>query len=227
MDEFKNYFSLTPNFSKKDSSGSMDEWTKKDYQEAIIKLRRYIAGLKQILEVSKILLSEISFDNLIECIMDNVTKVLVAERSTLYLLDAQEKMLFSSIAQGTDNLLIKLPVGKGIAGYVGKKGEILNIPDAYKNSHFDSSYDKKSGFRTRSVLCAPIKNNKNKVIGVIQVLNKIHPGEFSEDDEDLIKIFCEFTAKALSNARVHGEAEIIERKDSHIQKILNSIPKED
>ena len=90
---------------------------------------------------------------------------------------------------------IRLPVGVGIVGMSAKSGEIINIPDAYKDDRFNSSFDKKTGYRTNTILCVPVwKTNDSdemEMIGVVQVINKLH-GIFNDDDIDLLKEYCTF-----------------------------------
>lgn len=75
------------------------------------------------------------------------------------------------VAEGASG--IRVPVGKGIAGTVAEKGELENIKDAYEDSRFDPSFDKKSGYRTQSVLAAPVRDGQGRIVGVLQVINKL------------------------------------------------------
>ncbi len=65
-----------------------------------------------------------------------------------------------------------LPLGAGLAGWCAQKGMYVNVPDAYADSRFESSFDRKLGFKTKSMLCMPIKNADRAVIGVICCMNK-------------------------------------------------------
>ncbi len=83
-------------------------------------------------------------------------------------------------------------------------GQIVNIEDAYKDSRFDSSADSKTGFKTRSVLCMPMKNRKDEVIGVFQVLNK-EEGVFAKEDEEMLTLLSGQAAAALESAILYEE----------------------
>lgn len=77
---------------------------------------------------------------------------------------------------------IRVPVGSGIAGAVAKTGERLNIADAYQDDRFDSSHDQKTGFRTRSILAAPIRDSNDEIVGVLQAINCQRGGSPTDND---------------------------------------------
>jgi GAF domain-containing protein len=93
---------------------------------------------------------------------------------------------------------IRLPLSKGSAGYVAKTSESVNLEDAYQSPLFDPHIDKVLGYKTRPVLCIPVKQKKNKVIGVLQVVNKKGKGLFTSHDEWLFKSFAIFASNAIS-----------------------------
>ncbi|HMY47672.1 MAG TPA: GAF domain-containing protein, partial [Leptospiraceae bacterium] len=128
--------------------------------------------LKSLLNVSKEMMQEMHLDRLLEIIMDRVTSVMNAERSSLFLLDHKTDELYARVAQGMNVSSVRFPNGVGLAGHVGKTGQTINIADAYKDPRFNRDFDKKTGFRTRAILSMPIKNTRGKIIGVSQVLNK-------------------------------------------------------
>ncbi|XP_040003515.1 dual 3',5'-cyclic-AMP and -GMP phosphodiesterase 11A isoform X2 [Xiphias gladius] len=79
---------------------------------------------------------------------------------------------------------VQVPWGKGIIGYVAEHGETVNIPDAYQDRRFSDEIDKLTGYKTKSLLCMPIRNSDGETIGVAQAINKTSSGElFTEDDE--------------------------------------------
>ncbi len=87
---------------------------------------------------------------------------------------------------------------------VFKSGEILNIPDAYKDDRFNPEIDKKTGYHTKSILCLPMKNKMQETIGVFQVLNK-KEGGFNGDDEDLLSAIALIAASAIENAQLYED----------------------
>jgi len=127
---------------------------------------------KALQEVGLALGSTLDLDQLLELILKKITELLDADRATLYLLDEQRKRLLSRIMVGHESRSIELPVGEGIAGYVAKVGRSVRVRDAYRDKRFSRDWDILTGYRTRSILAAPMKNHVGRTIGVIQVLNK-------------------------------------------------------
>ncbi len=162
-----------------------------------------VEKLTSLLEVSKAMASERNLDTLLRLIAHEVTKVMEAERSTIFIVDREKQELWSRVAEGLDVWEIRVKVGTGIAGAVAQTGTILNIPDAYADPRFDPETDRRTGFRTRNILCAPTLNKFNEPIGVIQVLNK--EGNFTHEDEELLLAFCGQAAAALENTLLYEE----------------------
>jgi cGMP-dependent 3',5'-cyclic phosphodiesterase len=93
----------------------------------------------------------------------------------------------------------------GIAGNVATKGTVANIPDAYEHPQFNQSIDKKSGYRTKAILTMPIKSD-DQVIGVIQLINKVHGnGVFTTEDEDIMMIFLAIAGPILANSNLYSQ----------------------
>eukprot|EP00002_Diphylleia_rotans_P025002 TRINITY_DN4939_c0_g2_i2.p1 TRINITY_DN4939_c0_g2~~TRINITY_DN4939_c0_g2_i2.p1 ORF type:complete len:1059 (-),score=186.23 TRINITY_DN4939_c0_g2_i2:408-3584(-) len=148
---------------------------------------------KAISEVLKIVNNDkATFDQVIDTIIRVTYDIMQVDRVSFFLVDNIAKQLLLKVSK--DNATIRVPIGVGIAGTVAATGQIINIPDAYQDPRFDRSFDLKTGFRTRTILCVPIFDNNKKPVAVIQVLNKAH-GVFTKDDEELIQTF---TAEAAS-----------------------------
>jgi K+-sensing histidine kinase KdpD len=160
--------------------------------------------LNLLIEASKIVNSTIEIDKLLVLILNAATNSIQAERGTVYLLDKEKQELWAKVAQGNDVTEIRLPLGKGLAGYVAKTGEVVNIPDAYSDPRFNPEIDKKSGFHTHNVLCMPMKNKEGEIVGVFQFLNK-RDGPFREEDAAFIDGLSVHAAIALDNARLAQE----------------------
>ncbi len=168
--------------------------------------------ISSIHEIGKALSSELKIDRLLPLIMEEVTRLIDAERSTFYVVDHERGEIWSKIAQKAEINEIRLPIGKGIAGHVAKTGEIVNIKDAYSDPRFDPSTDKKTGYRTRSVLCMPIfepvrsDKAKPKILAVIQALNK-KDGIFTREDEELMASLASQIAISLVNSQLYDSLE--------------------
>lgn len=166
-----------------------------------IDYRKRLRDLESLLEVIKALSVEKDLDRLLSLIIEQTTRVMDAERSSLYLYDAERGEIWTKIAQGVSSTEIRLPLGAGIAGTVAQTLRPINIPDAYADERFDRTWDQATGFRTRSILCMPMLNHEGKLIGVIQVLNK-RTGPFTAYDEQLLGAFSTHAAIALDSARL-------------------------
>ena len=161
-------------------------------------------------------------EELLFYIIQSVTKILDADRSTLFLMDHDNEELFSTIAEGMEGKEIRIPVGRGIAGAVARTRETILIPDAYDDERFNPDVDKKTGYRTRNILCMAMCNIENKVIGVIQVLNKNH-GDFSPDDITLLTGFCTHAAVSLESTILYTQMEqLVAKRTQDLQEALQS-----
>lgn len=178
--------------------------------------RRQIRRLERLVEAGKALNGTLDLGELFGVILAIVTAQTRAERASLFLLDAQRQELWSLVAQGLGQVEIRLPAGKGLAGWVAQSGETLNIPDAYEDARFDRSVDKASGYRTRNLLVAPVRDKGGRIVGVIQLLNKADEG-FSQDDIDFLHDISVPAAIALDNARLHKESLARQRLEKDLQ----------
>ncbi len=151
-------------------------------------LERTTRDFKQFLRVIDLINNqslEPMLDELLETFTLKIGQILQAERTTIFVVDEDRHELYSKVAQGngSDSLEIRLPIGQGIAGYVAKTGEGVNIPDAYADERFSNTTDKQTGYRTRNILCMPVVSSDRKVVAVAQLLNKIGTDPFSAEDE--------------------------------------------
>lgn len=169
-------------------------------------MKRARAQEIEFLNVVSDVTSEIDLGTMLQKVMKEATKMLNAERSTLFLNDEKKEELFSRIAQGDSIGEIRLPNHVGIAGAVFASGETINIPYAYADLRFNPVFDKKTGYFTRSILCVPIINKDGKTIGVTQVLNK-HSGTFTSEDESRLKAFTAQVSIALENAKLFDDVQ--------------------
>ena len=166
------------------------------------RLRAEEKKLALVQDVGRALASNLDLDKLLAVVMERITALMEADRSTLFLLSDDGATLWSKVMQGDEVKEIRLKVGEGIAGWVAKSGDVVNIPDAYADARFQPAVDKASGYRTSTILCMPMRAPNGVIIGVVQVLNK-QGGAFSEDDEALLVALSGFAAIALENARLY------------------------
>ncbi len=182
--------------------------------------RRAVAHrrIQVLLQVAKSLSSELNTDTLIGMIMTKARELVEAERCTLFLVDRLTGELWSKVADGTRE--IRIPMTKGIAGHVASTGQLVNIADAYEDERFNPDVDRKTGFRTRSILCLPLRNNEGRVVGVTQMINKQGGGLFLAEDEQLMEAFSAQAAVAIENAQLFQQTL---QMRNHLESILASI----
>ncbi len=181
-------------------------------RKAIVELRH----MEQLNEAAKVVNSTLDLDKLLSLILDTALKIVEGDRGTLYLLDEKKKELWSKVLRGSELVTIRLPLGKGIAGYVGASGDTLNISDAYLDSRFNPEFDKKTGYHTRTILCMPMKNKDDKIIGVLQLLNK-QKGDFTRDDEHFINALSIHASIAIENARLYESEKAYHRMREEVR----------
>ena len=116
-----------------------------------------------------------------------------------------------------------MPNDMGIAGAVFTSGQTINIPHAYADLRFNPAFDRKTGFFTRSILCVPVVNKANRIIGVTQVLNK-RGGVFTHEDESRLRAFTAQISVALENARLFDDVQTIKNyNESMLDSMSNGV----
>jgi adenylate cyclase len=177
---------------------------------------------KELLDIVADITSEIDLGKILAKVMTEATRMLDSDRSTLFLNDEKKNELFSKIAAGTQKE-IRLPNHLGIAGAVFTSGETVNIPYAYADLRFNPSFDRSSGYFTKSILCVPVTNKNGKTIGVIQLLNK-RRGHFTEEDESRLKTFTAQISIALENAKLFDDVQNMKnRNESMLESMSNAV----
>lgn len=136
------------------------------------------------------------------------TKLLNAQRATLFIYDYDRDILYSKVGIGLDNQTIELKFDEGIAGWVAKNKKIVNIRDVYSDTRFFTTTDKKLHFKTKNMLCAPLVSLKGDILGVLQVLNK-KKGYFLKRDEEIIEVLSETIASIIDNFNLQKENELM------------------
>ena len=160
----------------------------------------------EFVEVVSEVTADIKLGSLLQRVMGEATRMLNADRSTLFLNDDKTNELWSEVGQGLESTQIRLPNHLGIAGAVYTSSKSVNIPYAYADLRFNPAFDKKTGFFTRSILCVPIINKHGKTIGVTQVLNK-RGGPFTAEDESRLRAFTAQISIALENAKLFADVQ--------------------
>ena len=166
-----------------------------------------------------------------EVLEDDHSGIIYSHDGSRVLYDKENNELYSKVATGLDIQELRIPADKGLAGHVLKTGETINIKDAYSDKRFNSSVDKETGYRTKNMLCMPIKNFNQEIIGVFQVLNKFDE-YFTPDDEDLLVAIASNAGISLENAQLfERQRKLLEEQkivlDSFIETLATSIDARD
>ncbi|MEH2417474.1 GAF domain-containing protein [Nostoc sp.] len=161
-------------------------------------------GATALLRATQTLGQSLDLEATLQIVMEQARILMQADRSTLFLYRKEMSELWTKVAaaaDGTNLIEIRIPANRGIAGYVASTGEALNISDAYKDPRFDPTTDRKTGYRTRNILCLPVFNSANELIGVTQLINK-QQSSFTASDEEFMRAFNIQAGVALENARL-------------------------
>lgn len=166
-----------------------------------------VERLSNCIEIANLLNSELSIGKLLSSVMETTQKAFNSDAVSMLLIDPLTGDLTFQIALGDvgDEIkeIYRLKKGQGIAGLVAETGEPLNIEDAYDHPGFSQDYDKKTNYRTKAMLCVPLKV-RGEVIGVLQVINKLEePFIFSNDELDMLITIASSAAVAVDTAKMH------------------------
>jgi len=184
-----------------------------------------------LLKIGQTVAAETDIEGLLKVIAEETKSAIQADRCSVFLYDKEKNELWSKVALGMDSEEIRFPADKGLAGHVVQTGETINIKNAYVDDRFNKEIDLKTGYKTKTILCMPIKNLNQNIIGAFQVLNKLQ-GEFNEEDEDLLVAIGSSAGIALENAQLFKQQQkmLLEQKqifDSFIDTLATSIDARD
>ena len=188
-----------PAVASASESGRSLEQRLAELEAALAREQRVAHALR---EVGSALGTTLDLDDLLELILGRLTELVEADRATLYLLDEATGDLVSRVVVGQKVRSIRIKVGRGIAGAVAQSGAAVRVRDVYEDPRFEREWDALTGYRTTSMLAAPLKNHLGRTIGVLQVLNKLTRPEFHEEDEAMVTALCTQAAVAIDNSRL-------------------------
>jgi len=160
-------------------------------------------GAAALLRATASLGQSLDLEATLHLVMDQARNLMQADRSTLFMLSKERGELWTKVAKadGKTMMEIRIPSNRGIAGCVASTGQPLNIPDAYKDPRFDPTTDRRTGYKTRNILCMPVFNSAGDLIAVTQLINK-QQGSFTASDEEFMRAFNIQAGIALENAKL-------------------------
>lgn len=180
-------------------------------------LQRSLHTLQALININEVNHKE-GFVGLIDRIIAFASVVMNADRASLFIYEKETDELWSMVAQGEEDTQLRFSANRGIAGWVIKHDEIINIENAYEDVRFNKSIDAMTGYKTESILCAPVKNIKNEIIAVIQVINK-KDGKFDGIDETIFKSFAHQVSIALENYKLY---DALKRSYKRVNSLLEA-----
>ncbi len=150
-------------------------------------------------------------EKFVESMLEEIVRILNGQRASIFLINTETNELEAVAALGIDKELLKFDYRKGIAGSVFTTGVSLNIDATTDKVRFSEEMDKMTGFDTRSILCSPISNREDKIIGVIEVLNKRNEDRFTVEDEKTMKVLALILSSVFHNYNPMSEKSLIRR----------------
>ena len=184
-------------------------------QSQIDKVRK----LHSLLELGQLIGRDLKLDEMLVQIARKACEVMGTDRCSLFLHDPNTDELWSKVALGMEGQAIRIPSGEGIAGHCFRTGETINLADAYDDPRFKKEVDRQTGYRTKSLFCAPIQNRDGKRLGVIQLLNK-KDGVFSKEDETFLHIFANHASIFIEIAQLQqARIEALEQSRRELERL--------
>ena len=202
----------------------IDRWLDK-----LKRIEEKVKRLALLSQLSQILNSTLDTKEIRRRAMEAATQLMKAEVGSLLLVHEEKRHLYFEVALGEreeDIKTISLNFGEGIAGWVAQHGKPLIVNSPKKDRRFFKGVDERTEFKTRNIICVPIRV-KEKTVGVLEAINKKGKGRFNQEDLSLLTSLADQVAIALDNSRLYQEleemffqtaeslADAIEKRDSH------------
>ena len=188
----------------------------------LLDMERSLQNINEFLDLSEISALGAGIEGLIERLVHAVSNLIDADRASLFLVDPVAGDLWSKVAQGLEDREIRFQMGEGVVGWVAQHKELVNIQNTDVDDRFQSAVDQRTGYHTRTILCAPIWSLNNELLGVLQVLNKRN-GFFNDHDEMLLRACTYQAAVAVENFNLYHKMSVNHRKMSVLLELSTSI----
>lgn len=182
--------------------------------------------LTTMLEISQTLNSSLDMEEILDHVLNLSVELVQAQASSIWLMDDETQKLYVVSATGVRSREIKqiqVELGEGIVGWVAKYGKPFSTPDARQESAHKREIAEAVGYESKSILCVPMRC-KDRVVGAIEVINKIGNPEFTQKDMDILWLFANYAGVAVENARLYG---MVMRENSELRRELGGVHKTD
>jgi signal transduction protein with GAF and PtsI domain len=181
-----------------------------------------ILRMKRIIKAANSLTASLPLNDALKRLAEECCAVLECDKTSVFMVDHEKEELWSKVFTGSSST-IRIPMSKGIIGHVATKGESLNIADAYQDHRFNKEVDLKTNYKTNTILCVPIVEESNQIIGVIQAINKIG-GSFTKDDEGILSVLASLAAIVLRNSINFDQQSVYQKSLRHALKVTRTLP---
>ncbi len=196
-----------------------------DHDELLARAESLAMRLDALIEATQKTHANLPLELLLTRLVTLISTAFDADRASLFLYDRDTHELYSRCAQGEANNEIRINAELGIAGAVFTSGLPALVHDAPADPRFNPTIDSRTGYRTRNILCIPVRNRRGIIIGVTEVLNK-HQGSFDASDLALLQVFGTQMSSAIENAQLSERALIATREESRIIEVTRAISSE-
>jgi Nif-specific regulatory protein len=194
-------------------------------QQALLPLGSYLERISLLFKTAILMSTKKSVSSLTELLIREAPSVMNAERATIFLADFERRELYSHLGVGLTFDQIRIPWDSGVAGWVFTHGKPLNIAEPYEDPRFNRDVDARTGFRTTSLLCVPLRHAKGSIMGVFQVLNK-RAGVFTPTDLEILEILASQAARSLENVlELDQPRDNVPRPDTPVAELDESLRK--
>jgi len=178
---------------------------------------------RMICELGQMVTSEMNLASLFDLVMRQTASIMASERASVFLYDKVNDLLWSHASTDLKTNAVRISPHCGIAGWVFKSQSALVVNDPYNDPRFFPGVDKKTGSRTRNILCAPLVNRSQQCVGTLQVMNK-KAGDFDESDLELLTAASYYVTIALENARLYEDLKALDKaKERAINHLSHEI----
>lgn len=178
----------------------------------------------RVIEISRDLASTLDLDTLLDDIVNAAADITHAEAASILLYDDTARQLYFQVATNIDEPTMRglvVPLEKSIAGWIVTNRKPVRIEDAHKDERFFSDVEQSIGYSTKSLLGIPLIT-KNKVVGVLEVVNKKR-GKFTDPDESMLTVLGAQAAVAIENARLFQQSDLIQEFVHELRTPLASL----
>lgn len=191
--------------------------------ESNLSAENLIHRYKMICKLGQMVTSEMNLESLFDLVMQQTASIMASELASVFLYDKDNDLLWSHASTDLKTNAVRISPHCGIAGWVFKSQSALIVNDPYNDPRFFPGVDKKTGSRTRNILCTPLINRRQECIGTLQVMNK-KVDDFDENDLDLLTAVSYYVTIALENSRLYEDLKALDKaKERAINHLSHEI----